>query len=439
MDIKLTQRQKIRPDLQLTPQMQQFVKLIQMPIIELKSYLEQELEQNPLLEEVPTEEIEQQELDENTDPDEALIDALFSSINEEYQITYPQEEQKEIPLKAKQSWREHLLKEVRNHTIPEHYPVLEFIIFNLTQDGFLKISLEEIASQTKTDINTVNAIIHLIQNIGPAGICARDVKECLLIQIKREEGEQSPTYKVVNEAFFDLIKRRYRKIARELKIPLKQVYWVANHLNRYQSRPLIEKEEPISVIPEFEIKIIDGQIVIERLSNRFLPKIKINQEYVQSLKKAHDLKAKEFLRTYLQRAKNLINAVQEREENLYQLVEFLAQHQREFVESGPAHLKPLTMKKAAKYIGVSESTISRLANQKYIQLPWGCVQLKQFFLNPLSYTNDLPRQAILEEIKEILSANPKLSDAKIREKLLDRGIQISRRTVNKYRHLLNTR
>ncbi len=437
MVVRLYQQQRLKPEVQLTPQMQQFIKLIQMPITELNSYIHQEIEQNPLLEEIPKETDEKEPIEEGPDPEEEFLSYLYSPVKEEYVENTSHLEKKEIPLKANESWQEQLLKEVRYHLNAELYSVLEFIIFNLSSEGFLRISPEEIAKETNTDTDTVKSVIRLIQTIGPPGICARDTRECLLIQIEREEGKNSPTYKIVSEAFIDLIKQRYRKIAKQLKIPIKQVYWAMERLAHYQTRPLLKKEESVQIIPEFEIKIVENQIIIDHVGQRLLPRIGVNQEYVQTLKRQRDPRSKEFLRTYLHRAKMMINAIREREEKLYQLIEFLAHYQREFVESGPAYLKPLTMKKVAKYVNLSESTVSRLANQKYVQLPWGCVQLKEFFLNPLSYTNNLPRQAILEEIKEIIHKSPNLSDEKIREELLKRGIQISRRTVNKYRHMIN--
>ncbi len=443
MRTKLTQQQKIRPDLRLSPQMKQFVKLIQLPLLDLRMHIEAELEQNPLLEEIPQSEVEDRTV-ETKDPDEEFLANLYNSVYEqEYSITprsnLEGEEQTYPVLKASKNWRDELIQQIRSTTTLEDPKIVEFIVYNLSDDGFLFLSEEEIAKELGCSLKAVKIGIETIQKVGPPGICARTIRECLLLQIQREEGPNSPTFQVVDQAFTDLIRRRYRKIARRLGLPHKQVLWVAERLKRYRTRPLIQHEvNPHQVIPEFEVKIFDDEIVIERTYQRFLPQIRLNQRYIEILKQSNDPQTKRFLKNYLQRAKELLHTINERHEKLERLIQYLVERQREFVESGHAYLKPLTMKEASKHIGLSESTVSRLANQKYVQLPWGCVQLREFFLNPLSYTSDTPRQVILEEIKHLLETHgKKISDQKIREELLKKGIQISRRTVNKYRHLIS--
>ncbi len=442
MKQKLTQTTSIRQEIRLTPQMQQFLKVIQMPALELYQFIQTELENNPLLEAEIDYEVAQDSptppediTDALPDPDILFAQDLYNPINEQYD--YGESDRLRPEPVSREDWRSEAVKTLKLVLNEPEADIGEYIIFNLDEDGFLRLTDEEIAQALGVEEETVKRTLARLRQILPPGLTARTIKECLLLQIERDEGKESITYRIVNKAFSDLIRRRYRKIARELKVPLKQVNLVAQTLSQYRTRPLVSKDIPACAYPEYEIKIVDGQIVIEKISNMPAPRLRLNQRYIETLRKSKDRSARRFLSHYLQRAKAVIQATQEREEKLLSLLQFLAQRQREFVESGPAYLKPLTMKQASRTTGLSESTISRLANNKYVQVPWGCIRIKDFFLNPLSYTNDTPRDMILGIIREIIeSSNQRLSDEKIRELLKERGIQLSRRTVNKYRHML---
>ncbi len=442
MKQKLTQTTSIRQEIHLTPQMQQFLKVIQMPALELYQFIQTELENNPLLEaEMDYEVLQDQptppeDITETLpDPDTLFTQDLYNPVNEQYD--YGDSDHLRPEPTCRENWRSQAVKDLRLTLDEREAKIAEYIIFNLDEEGFLKLTDEEIAQALGVEEEEVQSTLAHLRQILPPGLTARTVKECLLLQIERREGRESPTYRIVNEAFSDLIRRRYRKIARELKLPLKQVNLVAQNLSRYRTRPLVAKDIPACAYPEYEIKVVDGQIVIERISTLPVPRLRLNQRYIETLRNSKDRSARKFLSHYLQRAKAVIQATREREEKLLSLLQFLAQRQREFVESGPAYLKPLTMKQASRTTGLSESTISRLANNKFVQVPWGCIRIKDFFLNPLSYTNDTPRDMILGIIREIIeSSDKRLSDEKIRELLKERGIQLSRRTVNKYRHML---
>ncbi len=432
MKQRLIQRQRL--EVRLTPQMHQFLKVIQMPVQELSAYLEMELQENPLLEELMPDDNGEDVLNPGEDGDKYFEEDLFTPIKEQY---YDVQQKSPIPIKAEENWRERLYRNISTlFDSEEDVQIARFIIFNLNNNGFLTVGTASLAEMLAVSQGHIERVLDVIKKNCMPGIGARDVRECLLLQIERCEGKDSVVYRIVDEAFTDLIKRRYRKIARAMRVPLKQVLFTAQSLRRYYTSPIIDKGQMCCVYPEYEVRIVDGNIQIEKLNWR-MPNVRLNQAYLRLLRSQPDKETREFLQNYLRRAKDLLQALDERHRKMMDLLEFLTTRQRGFVENGYSFLRPLTLKDAADYTGMSESTISRLANNKYVQLPWGCVRLKEFFLNPLSYTNETPKAMILELIKEIISSSDKrLSDEAIRKKLLQQGIQLSRRTVNKYRNEL---
>ncbi len=441
MKQSLSQQPQLKQQLRLTPQMRYFLEIIQMPITELSQFIEEQLQQNPLLEEEsPTNQPQDsdQSVDTTTQQQELLNDStiedLYIPVKEQ---DFKPEEKTQPQLTYQINWREKLFNDLSLlFKSQQEKEIATYIIYNLSENGFLSISTELIAKHLNQPLNLIEHVLKIIQTNAQAGIAARNLQECLLLQIQQKEGTQSPTYTIVKNAFPELLSKKYRQIAKKLRIPLKQVLSSAEKLKTYYTHPIIEKQEPLYLHPEFKISVEDNKIIIEKL-NWKLPKLKINHFYVNLLKQSKDPNTKEFLNNYLTKAKSILQAIKEREEKIYQLLLFLSERQREFVENGPAFLKPLTLSQAAKYVGLHESTISRLANNKYVQLPWGCIKIKDFFLNPLSYTNQTPRNVICKMIKDIIQNNKgKISDEAIRQKLLAEGIQISRRTVNKYRNLI---
>ncbi len=432
MKQRLIQRQRL--DVRLTPQMHQFLKVIQMPIQELSAYVEMELQENPLLEEIVPNDEGRDRLNAAEDMDKYFEEDLYTPIKEQY---YEVQQRSPIPIKAEENWREGLYRDISTlFDSEEDVRIARFIIFNLSDNGFLTMTPSNLAEMLGVSQDHIERVLDVIKKNCMPGIGARDVKECLLLQIERCEGRDSVVYRIVESAFADLIRRRYRKIARIMRVPLKQVLFTAQSLRRYYTSPIIDRGDMCCVYPEYEVKIVDGNIQIEKLSWH-MPKLRLNQAYIRLLRSQPNKETREFLQNYLRRAKDLLHALDERHRKMMDLLEFLTIRQRGFVENGYSFLRPLTLKDASDYTGMSESTISRLANNKYVQLPWGCVRLKEFFLNPLSYTNDTPKAMILELIKEIISSSDRrLSDEAIRKKLLQQGIQISRRTVNKYRNEL---
>ncbi len=443
MKQELIQTQKLKPELKLTVGVQLFLKLIQMPIAEVHEYIEQQLQNNPVLEidytttdRVPQDSTSPQE---NNQTDEEFISSLFTPYLEEnvnYSLAEKDTNSNRFQIAYKNNWKEQLFKQLIP-LLPANCQaeLLKELIENLSDTGLFLIPIEEIAANICVSKEKIFSLLSIIQDYAiPAGIGARNIKECILIQLKRMYGKDHFTYKIVHDHFIDLIHKKYKKISKQTNIPLKQIEFTKDVLKNLYLSPPIPTESQQDIIPEYEVKIIDGQIVIEETSFR-LPQLYINKHYLAIAKTTKDKKTKEFLKNYITQAKNVIEAIHQRKEKLKKMVEFLCEYQREFVENGPAFLKPLTLKEVASVCNLSESTISRLSQRKYIQLPWGCIKLKDFFLHPLSHTGEIGKGEIILRIKEIIETTPKISDEKIRKILQEEGISISRRTINKYRNL----
>lgn len=464
-------RQTLKPT--LTPMLRQALKVLQLNTIELADTVTQELAENPMLEEqsngegpalhpateedspAVAESAKTQEvvLDEkqrdNSDVAQERMDEYFWN-KEDYEI--PKFERHNGPdysepqIAQQPTLAEHLLWQFRlviNHE--EEFPIGELIVGNLDERGFLTAPLEEIAQISDTSLDQVADVLAIIQNLDPVGVGARDVKESLLIQL-RHLPERNPLAEVIVEKHFLALERhQLDQIARAEKTPRSQVAIAAKviaGLDPYPGRHHISGNVEY-VVPDVILEKHDDQYIII-VNDDSLPGLKISGTYRKLLRRGSKItpETRKYLDDRLQRAKWLIRSIDERRKTLYKVVETIVEFQKDFFEKGIEHLKPLNLKQIADQVEVHESTVSRVTSQKYIQTPRGLFRLKYFFSSQIKRSDgsDISSTSVKAAIQEFVAQeNPRRpwSDQRITGMLEEKGFQIARRTVAKYREELN--
>lgn len=389
------------------------MQILQMPLIELKAVLESEMENNPLLEEA-VQEIEQ-------------LPYARPNIEDDGQ-------RKDLYLTKPLTLQENLLRQmgiaVDSH---EDIEIGEEIIGNIDDDGYLKISPEEIARFLNKDVKKIESVITMAQGLEPIGVCARDLKECLLIQLKVKGKKDTPAWKIVENHLEECGKKQYLKIARAIGTSIALVKECVHEISMLEPKPgrqYSSHAEAQYVIPDIFIKKIDNEYQLS--TNKYdIPALRINHNYNSILKdKNSDKETIEYIKEKMQAANFLIKCVHERQKTMQKIVEYLVNEQVEFIEKGRSFLKPLTFKTVAHAIGRHESTISRAIENKYVETPCGIYELREFFNSSTS---------VKAELKDVIDKESKekpLSDQKLRKILEDKDIRVSRRAIAKYREEL---
>ena len=453
--MKITLTQEVKQGIILTPQMKQALYVLQMPLEELRTYIEKQLEENFVLE-------EEQHLKEEITKEEVEVKEITNLIKNqrnntsEYSLGHTQEElegkqrYKESLFIKETTLQEHLLNTLRWFSLPpKQFKIGEFIIGNIDEDGYLNLSVEEIAQRLKVKKEEVENILFLIQRFEPKGVGARSLKEALFIQLKEKEGKLSSkkvnlVYKIIDRYLLELAKGKMKQIAYHLRVTLEEIKEAAKIISSLEPKPgrKFGKVERKFISPDVTLeKKKDGYEII--VNNERLPRIKVNSYYVGLLNQNHISKeTKEYIREKLKSALHLIKTIQLRNKSLKELVEYIVEKQKDFFATGEKiYFIPLTIKKAAKELGKNESTISRIVNKKYINTPYGIFKLREFFTTSLNTGgNILSNEVIKIQIKEIVdkeNPNKPLSDEEILQYFHRKGINIARRTIAKYRKQLN--
>ncbi len=471
--LNITQQQKLT----ITPQLQNAIKLLQMNSIELVSKLESELSENPFLEEL-TEISQKKEKNENDivkplelehekknneKKDKEEIENYFadssdlgyySNYENKHRYTNEDIDTKQAYLEGAipttTTFYEDLVSQLRLMNISdEEFRIGEAIISSLDEDGYFKVPLSEIATSLNVSIEDVNKALFIVQKLEPTGVGARDLQECLLIQINQHK-EKHPIAKEMIIRFLDnlLQQHRYKEIASKLnadkiKVTVEDIQKEAKFISTLEPYPArnYEKSKVKFVIPDVIIRKLEGEFKVT-LNEEHIPKITLNKQYRKLISKSKDninKNAKSYLDEKYTEAKLLLSSIEKRRSTISKVVHKILECQSEFFEKGPQYLKPLTLKDVAEKIEMSESTISRVTTDKYIDTPWGIYEFKYFFSSGIKGKTEKASTSIKELIKEIIEneSNEKaLTDDKIVNILSNRGIQIARRTVAKYRKAL---
>jgi len=455
----------------LSPQIRQYLKLLQMPVAELKQAVQAELSENPMLEEpvAPSPEETSPAPEEAASREGEATAELrlgesferFRELDENFREGYQANQTSLEDPRSLQKWKnfqdslitkpealsDFLLWQIRfmDFTEKEKKIAIE-IIGNINEEGYLKASLEEIQASSESSHGEVAEVLKEIQYLDPPGIGARDLREALSIQLKKKGPEAALALKIVSEHLALLEKRDWRQLAKILQVDIGAVKKAAQSITRLEPRPgrTFYVEEPIAVTPDATISFEDDQRHKLRIEvhDEHVPELRINVYYRRLLRdKSTDPKAKAFLRDKMVAAVNFLKALQLRKSTLRDMTEEIVKAQPDFFEKGFAHLRPLRLKDIASNLGVHESTVSRALHGKYISTPQGTIPYKSFFSTKLATTHGEveSQKSIMVKIQHMVNGeNPKspLSDQTIVGTLQGEGIQIARRTVAKYRDLL---
>ncbi len=424
----------------LSQQARMTVYLLQLPLLELKGFLEQEMLENPMLESVMEkgEKDSRIEVDDLDGPQEEFPELLHPGSYDE------EDEEKrryaETLITKEESLEDHLLWQLGMFLDGKDYEIGEYIIFDLDDNGYLRISAEEIAGKFEVSVSKVEEILSLIQTFDPIGAAARDVKECLLVQLKARGKEGSLSYKIVENYLEDLEKNDYAKVAKALDVKLEEVEKAHAFINTLEPKPgrtfAVEKN-PWS-IPDIVLKEEDDSYTVE-LNNKYLPVLKTSKFYSGLIKdKKTDDETKEYLKMKRDRAKWIIKAILQRQDTIKRIADFVVNYQKGFFENPEDGMKPLKLEDVAKELSISESTVSRVVAKKHIQTEFGILLLKSFFSTALKQETGETVSAdhIKNKIKEMIASEDSqrpLSDQRIVDILKQADIKVARRTVAKYR------
>jgi RNA polymerase sigma-54 factor len=455
MKQSLSQRQTLQ--LIMTPRLQQALKLLQMPTLELQQVLKQELTQNPMLEEVDdlidNEETEEEETSEEENSAEGDGDIDWTEFMQEgLDRTYaPAQEQpaefyEKVPV-TRMSLAENLTHQLRLGSLsPEDLELGEFIIGSLDDRGYLATDTSVIAESTRRSIEDIERVLGAVQTLEPAGMGARDLRECLLLQLAARKMTDTLAWRIVDEHFNQLVNNKKTEIARALKVSPEDVQRATDALSQLSPKPGLEisTEDEKYVVPDLLVERV-GEDYIVLLNDRNVPRLRINAAYESVLKgkkRGGKDETREYIQSKLNSAKWLIQTIEQRRRTMIKVMTCIVDEQREFFDKGIRFLKPLTLQQVARQIGMHESTVSRVTTNKYVQTPRGVFELKFYFSSGIStqqgedVSSKTAREAIRQFIEEEDKQNP-LSDQKIAGLLGDRGLNIARRTVAKYREQLN--
>jgi RNA polymerase sigma-54 factor len=462
MVLELRQSMKLVQQLVMTPQLQQAIKLLQLSRLELVSRINQELQENPTLEEVQPDDSDTfLEAELAAGPDsrqsgeayqeaERPRDVDWDEYLQHYDSYYPRtpwEDNRRVSFEAtltkKTSLYDHLIWQMHLMRLtPEENEVAEMIIGNLNEDGYLECSLEEIAAGCGADTQFVEKVLHKVQEFDPAGVAARDLKECLMLQVRMLGIGTGLVDAIIKDHLKDLEKKRHDVIARKLGVSLEEVLAATRIITNLEPRPgrAYAGEEPLYITPDVYVyKIDDDYVVI--VNEDGMPKLRISPYYKHILANRSSEEAREYIHEKLRSAAWLIKSIHQRRRTIYKVACSIVKFQREFLDKGVDFLRPLVLRDVAEDINMHESTISRVTTNKYMHTPQGILEMKYFFKSSIHQGagEKISSESVKERIRQIVAKeDPQrpISDQEIVNILKKANIDVARRTVAKYREHL---
>jgi len=462
----------------LSPQQIQVIKLLELPMLQLEQRIKKELEENPVLEIEDNEygSAEEEHSDdlkskEDTDNEEFSVDDYLNDEDEpsyRYETNNYSKDEKiaDIPYSESNSFHEYLQEQIAMMMLNEEDFILaEQIIGNIDEDGYLRRELEAIvddvafARNILTNEKQLGRILTIIQELDPAGVGARDLRECLMIQLIRKDlrrKEIELAYRILDETFEEFTRKHYDKIQRKFNIDEEELKESMDEILKLNPKPGSSFSNNISrgnqtIIPDFILEIVDGEMTLS-LNQRNVPELNISNYYANMLKSFRDngkgisndqKDALLFVKQKIDSARWFIDAIRQRQDTLMMVMNAMLQFQREFfVEGDETKLRPMILKDIADLTGLDISTISRVSNSKYIQTHFGIYPLKYFFSE--SMMKEDGEEVSTREIKSILkecigneNKQKPVTDDELANRLKDKGYNIARRTVAKYREQMD--
>ena len=450
----------------LSPQLQHSLLILQTPLLELRNLVQQEMETNPVLEELPDEPApdERSETEPSADDNFNTEFQKLASLDEEWRDYMAQsasyssdgsrasreaQDRRQFlfdSIPVQETLQQNLIGQLNQSVLSaSDRKAAELIIGNIDDNGFLQSTPEEMALNSGIAQEDFERMLALIQSFYPAGVGARDLRDCLLIQLQRQGKEHTLEYKIVFEHMDDLGRRRFPEIARRLGMSVEDVQKAADNIARLNPRPgqVFAAAPQNYVLPDVMVEKVDGEYQII-LNNEQIPHLRISNLYKDIIGSgdAQSSEVKNYVRDKIRSGKFLIRSIHQRQQTILNIAQQIVSRQRDFLEHGPSYLKPMTMGEVADAVGVHETTVSRAVSGKYMATPQGVFEMKYFFTSGYqtatgdSLSNISVKEAILDLVKHENGSAP-FSDQEIVEILAERGIPIARRTVAKYRDELN--
>jgi len=445
----------------LAPQLQQSLLILQTPLLELRNLVQQEMETNPVLEELSTELSPEERNGAEASAEDNFKEEFekLATLDEEWRDYMAQsssysgrsQEAKDKrqfffdSIATQETLQQNLIGQLNQAALnASDRKAAELIIGNIDDNGFLQGTLEEMTLNTGIPKEDFERMLGLIQTFYPPGLGARDLRECLLIQLEREGKQNSLEYKIISEHMEDLGKRRFPEIARRMGMSVEKVQECANNIARLNPRPgqIFATAPPNYVLPDVTVEKMDGDYQVI-LNGEQIPHLRISNTYKDIMAQdGNGSEVKDYIRDKIRSGKFLIRSIHQRQQTISNIAHQIVSRQRDFFEHGTSHLKPMTMKEIADAVGVHETTVSRAVSGKYMATPQGVFEMKYFFTSGYqtasgeSMSNTSVKEVILDLVKNE-DGNGPLSDQEIVLILSERGIPIARRTVAKYRTELN--
>jgi|UniRef100_A0A7V6A1I3 RNA polymerase sigma-54 factor len=471
MALEIRQNLKLTQTLIMTQKLQQAIKLLQLSRMELLDEIHQALETNPVLEDIqtedrapePTEEGESYtpstetltaEVETNGDGEgkSPLDDWDWMNFFRDQEATpsFREHEERDTPsfenLNAqKTSLKAHLTWQMRMAELNEDDErIALMIIGNIDPQGYLQASVEEIAQELEMEPARVESVLQVIQSFDPTGVAARDLRECLLLQVKALGLEDPLVENIIQRHLPNLANRNYQAIARDLKVSVEEVFDAGEVIAQLDPKPgrSFDMEDPAYINPDVFVQKVGDEFVIT-LNEDGLPKLRVSNFYLEALRHPEKLNdsARAYIQKHLDSALWFIRSIHQRQKTLYRVAESIVRFQNDFLDHGLAYLKPLTLRQVAEDVQMHESTISRVTTGKYMHTPQGLLDMKFFFNSGLNLAlgDQIASESVKEKIRQIVqSENPEnpLSDQEIADILRRDNVIIARRTVAKYRGML---
>lgn len=485
MALEIKQSIRMSTTLVITPQLRQAIKILQVSRAELEQLVEEELEENPVLEEGVSEEREaaatedeeaprteerldntgqtdeewaetpQRETTNELEPDNGLNavdweDYFRNHQNDRHDVAAPRDydDEKrasfENTLVRAQSLTDHLLWQLQmNDLDEEEQSVTAMLIGNMDDDGYIQLPIEEIAFQSGKEFETVERALKRIQELDPPGVGARDLRECLRLQLRARGAEGSLADRIAADHLPMLEGKRFDKIAKDLGVAVEEVATAANAIATLEPKPgrNFGEGDVRYITPDVFVHKVGDEYVVT-LNEDGLPRLRVSSYYRQVLEGAGGSEARKYVQDKMKSALWLIKSIQQRQNTLFKVTTSIVKFQRAFLDRGIAHLRPLVLKDVALDIEMHESTVSRATANKYVHTPQGIFELKFFFTSSISTGSgeDVSSESVKDRIKAIVTAEDAkhpLSDQHIAEMLDKEGVKVARRTVAKYREMMN--
>lgn len=423
MKASLLQEQSLR--LAMTQELRQAITMLQYNVQELSEFLYEQSLENPLIE-------------------MGCFDREKKSKSKSNSTGKQLENGMEIYSVDSMTIQQYLLNQLQYYSIDEtERKMLSYIILSIDENGYLKESNEELAELLAAPLSKVDEMMELVQSLEPAGVGARNIQECLILQLKRLQNE-SELAELITEKYFDyLVKKDWRKLLQLLKCSKGELQEAVDVITSLQPKPglAFSSEKPMYIVPDIAVKR-NGDALVIQMNERNMPKIEIHSEYSELLHNS-EREVASYVSEKYQHVQWIVRSLKQRKQTLLQVMEVITEKQRDFFMNGPHHLKPLSLREVAEILGMHESTISRATRNKYVQTPHGLVEMKSFFSNAVVTTEDeaVSTKRVKQLIQQFVENENKtkpLSDQKISKMLEEEHeVVVSRRTVAKYREQLN--